>query len=345
MAGPGPAAQLLQPGDRVRQVGLENDARPGPLVALLAQDLTKHGQGQIEVPVLLHVQVDELLRPVAVGQVVQPAQAGGDPVNLGVEGEHVELRADRGDLHRDVVDRRLGEDRLDPAQAGFGFVLPEDRFAEHVDVHPDALAPAAGDVPGQPAGRGRQYDAGHLAPDPLADGRDDRLGQPRGQPGAGLEGEAIQAAQGLGPDAGCLHQVPEHGGGPGRIADAQYLVGQGQDQLAAGRIGQDAGHAGGLGSLPPAPPGLGVAEEGGGQVLGRGGETGVIVAGSGPGSGGTGSFLYCRPARPRHRRADPLGVGDGGPVGHSPTPATGPRARRMAGGIGCLPEPSVATTT
>ena len=69
---------------------------------------------------------------------------------------------------------------------------------------------------------------------------------------------------------------------------------------------------------PRAPPGLGVSEEGGGQELGRGGQTGVGVGGE-------------------------VRVDAG--VGHSPTSVTGPSARRMVGGMGCLPEPSVATTT
>ena len=87
--------------------------------------------------------------------------------------EHVELRADRRDLDRDVVDGRLGQDVEDPAQAVLGLVLAEDGLAEDVDVEADALPAPAGDVAGQPATRrpGRMT-PGHLGAHPLPDGRD-----------------------------------------------------------------------------------------------------------------------------------------------------------------------------
>ena len=118
-------------------------------------------------------------------------------LDLVVEAQHVELGADRRDLDRHVVDRRVGEHAQDPAQAPLGLVLAEDGLAEHVDVEADALAAPAGGMPGQAAGGCRQDDARHLGPDPLPHGRDARRpGRPGAEPGAGPQGQAVERAEG-----------------------------------------------------------------------------------------------------------------------------------------------------
>ncbi len=75
---PCPRAEVLQGGQRVGQVGLQHDPRSRGRVGRLVEHPPEHRQGELQVAVLLHVEVDELGRVVGVGGVVEAPKPGRD---------------------------------------------------------------------------------------------------------------------------------------------------------------------------------------------------------------------------------------------------------------------------
>jgi hypothetical protein len=93
--------EAVERGVGVGDVGLEHDAR-GHLVKLRLVEHADEGlDGELEIAVLLHVEVDE--GAVGLGDPIERGQALGDPSERVVPGEHVEVGAQRRDLDGDVV--------------------------------------------------------------------------------------------------------------------------------------------------------------------------------------------------------------------------------------------------
>src|SRR4051794_8848547 len=106
------------------------------------------------------------------------------------EREHVEVRAQRRDLHRDALHVGAPQTRAYRVQTRVGFVVTEDRLTEQVHVAVDALAAPAREVLPERRIGGGQDDPARLGLDAGAHDWRDRARRP---PGAG-RGEAERGA-------------------------------------------------------------------------------------------------------------------------------------------------------
>src|SRR5581483_10682801 len=154
--------------------------------------------GQVEVAVLLHVEVDELGstgRTLPRRVLEQGEERLADVVDGAVEGPWVVRRNGRGHLDGDVVDIGSFEQAAYAGQASVGLTAAEHRLAEEIDVEVDAAGPEPGDRATQlRLGRIHEQMADHLAQDPSYDshdeaGRGDRDDRAELQGGAQMPGE------------------------------------------------------------------------------------------------------------------------------------------------------------
>ena len=206
-----PGLDLLHRGEAVGQVGLQDDA--GLEVGEVVEDPGEHRDGEVEVAVLLHVEVDE--RTAGGGLLVQGPQPLDDAVDGLVEGPQRQLAGDGRHLDRDVVDVvALEQGHRAVAPAG-GLALTQDRLAEEVEV--EAVAATAklldglaellrpgvddqvADEPTQRAPRLADDETGHEDREHRAELEQQTL--PVGQELRGVAGEGAQVARG---DAGVL---------------------------------------------------------------------------------------------------------------------------------------------
>ena len=111
----------------------------------LVEHAAEHGDGEVEVAVLLHVEVHErrggsLRRPRG-----RAGAAGRDPRRPSRRTRATSrLAHERGDLHRDVVDVGSADALRDLASSrSVRLVVAEDRLAQQVDVEPHAVGGAA----------------------------------------------------------------------------------------------------------------------------------------------------------------------------------------------------------
>ena len=158
-----------------------------------------------------------------------------------------DLRVDRGDLDRQYLHVRRPEGGQIFLQPLGRLGLAEQGFAQEVEVHPQPLAAAGGQVLVQEFGLRRQDHVGRLV---LEVGLDQRHGH-RGQPVA----EGLKAAE-QGPveraeeprDSLHVEDVGELLGRAGGRLGAKRLVGQLDERRLVARILE---HPGQLGLLPP----------------------------------------------------------------------------------------------
>ena len=102
----------------------------------------EHGDREVEVGVLLHVEVDELRRAAGrlrQGQRVERNQAVRDPLDRLVERPQRELARDGGDLHRHVVDVVAGEQLEGSGEAVLRLAFAEHGLAQQVEVEAGAV--------------------------------------------------------------------------------------------------------------------------------------------------------------------------------------------------------------
>ncbi len=145
--------------------------------SILVEHAHERLQGQLEVAVLLHVEVDERERCRTGGASVEPTESVGDPLDRVLECERVEVGDDRRHLHRHVVDIGAVDALLDLPQPLVGFGVGEDRFAERVHVDPHGIGAALVEMAGEPRIFGGEHDAAGLAPDAPHDQRHHQRGQ------------------------------------------------------------------------------------------------------------------------------------------------------------------------
>lgn len=306
---PGDRGDLLERRGGVGQVGLQHD--PGLLVPDLrvGDERVEHPDGEGEVAVLLHVEVEE--RAVPRRRPVQRTQPLDDAPHaaLGVPGG--QLAGDRGHLDRDVVDVGPGHQLRHAAQPAVRLLLAEHGLAEQVEVQPEAVGARAGDVAGQ-AGPG----VGDEVPDQLAqpDARrgHDGGGQHRRDAGAHTQQHPVHDAEEPGGVGGALAQPRELGGGDGRVLRAGDPVDEPHGELEPDGVGDERGQPSGR-----APLGGGLV--GGGRVHPRvrqvDGAAGEVVRYRGTGCGGGCGVVGGRhpgivPDRPETRLAPILRPGD-----------------------------------
>ena len=129
-----PFLQVLHCSQGVGQVCLEHDTGFQVLQVGLVQNLGEHLDGQVEVLVLLHVQVDELLGGGRSSQLVQRGQAANSGLNNLVECPVLVGAGDCGHLDGDVVDVVASQQTLGLGQAVLSFLVTQHGLAEQVDV-------------------------------------------------------------------------------------------------------------------------------------------------------------------------------------------------------------------
>ena len=241
MARGDPRQQIVDDVVGVGQVRLDDDPRRKLGEPRLVEHGTEGGDGEVEVAVLLHVQVDEHRRPRAGGDVVDGLQAGRDARHLVVEGEHVEVGAQRRDLHRDVVDVGPAHpiaQRVEPCR---GLVVAEDGLAEQVDVDGEAVGLPVADMASERRVRGGDDHAARLGADAPPDDRRHRPGcrrrRQRGEP----QCRSVRCRQ-RGREPGA-DEVAELGHRASWIGRAQHLVGEGEQQLAPAVVAEQAAEA------------------------------------------------------------------------------------------------------
>ena len=129
-----PLLQVLHCSQSVGQVCLEHDACFQVLQLGLVQDLGEYLNGEVQVLVLLHVQVDELLGGSGCSQLVQRGQAANSGLNNLVECPVLVGAGNCGHLDGDVVDVVASQQTLGLGQAVLSFLVTQHGLAEQVDV-------------------------------------------------------------------------------------------------------------------------------------------------------------------------------------------------------------------
>ena len=202
----------------------------------LVEHVGEGGNGQREIPVLLHVEVDE---PVWLFQqrcAIDLAERLFDPLDAAIEVENIEVGDQRRSLDRHRVDvgaTQLVENLGDPSP---GFVVTEDRLAQWVHQQTNAFAAALLGVCAELRVFRRQHDSSGLGEDSTANQGHDDLWQRSGELGACLQQQTVDVPERRRkPVSG--HYVGEPTPGAAVRTDAQHLVGEPLNQLVARRIG------------------------------------------------------------------------------------------------------------
>ena len=228
---------------RIGQVGLEHDPRAQRQELRLVQDLAERGRREVEVPVFLHVEVDELRRdpsvrvpvPMAGGRPVERAEPLGHARDRPAKGDEVDLAEDRGDLDRDVLDVVAGEQREVGVQAARGFGLAQDRLAELVEIQAQPRAPSLGEIPAKILLFAGQDDVLRLVTQPVHDGRNDEARKVVRHGAAQEQRDALPPVHVLGHTV-ALEQVGELVGDALGPAAPEGLIGERDRQLLAVRV-------------------------------------------------------------------------------------------------------------
>lgn len=134
-----PVLEVDHRGERVGEIGLEHDSGLELSELRTIEDPLEHRDGEIEVLVLLHVEVDELLGARGVGAFEEGEKVGVDALHRFVECPVVVRRHRRGDLDRYVVHVVAFEQTTSARQAPRRLASAEDVLAEQVDVQADAV--------------------------------------------------------------------------------------------------------------------------------------------------------------------------------------------------------------
>jgi hypothetical protein len=228
---------------RVGQIGLEDDARAQRQELRLVEDLRERGDGEVEVAVLLHVEVDELRGDPAVGmgvavagrRVVEPAQALGHLRHRGAKRHEVDLAEHRRHLDRDVLDVVAGEEGEIGLHAPGRLRLAEDRLAQLIQIEPHAVAAPLCQIARELAFLAGQDDVLGLVAEARHDGRHHEAREVMRHRATKKEGDALPPVHVL------RHAVAREemreliGDALGPVA-AEGLVGQGDGQPLAVRI-------------------------------------------------------------------------------------------------------------
>ena len=130
----GPLLQVLHCSQGVGQVCLEHDTGFQVLQVGLVQNLGEHLNGEVQVLVLLHVQVDELLGGGGCSQLVQRGQAANSGLNDLVECPVLVGAGNSGHLDGDVVNVVTCQQALGLSQAVLCFLVTQNCLTEQVDV-------------------------------------------------------------------------------------------------------------------------------------------------------------------------------------------------------------------
>ncbi len=146
--------QLLEGEVGLGQVRLQDDPRAQRRELRLVEDGGEGLQGEAQVSVLLHVEVDEGL--VGGRGAIERAQLLRHARERSVPIDREELTHDRRELDGDVIHVGAPDDVEHARQPVVRLALPEYRFAEHVDVEAQAVGRVARELLGEGARIGVQ---------------------------------------------------------------------------------------------------------------------------------------------------------------------------------------------
>ena len=243
----GEFAQALHRSERVGLVGLDDDSGFEFLELRFGEQTREHGDRQLEVLVLLHIEVDELragrsLRRLA----VEGTEAFDDVVDGLVEGPHRDLRGHGGDLHRDIVDVVAGEQPVGLLQVVVGFAVTEHGLAEEVDVESVTIGGECGHGLAELLVAGvDDHVTDHLAQARASCGDDD-LRSDLGERSTGLDLRTVEVRHRLGCE---LADLGQRVGGGVDIIGAHDPIDESDGEVEPVLIGEDGGEAFGCGVL------------------------------------------------------------------------------------------------
>ena len=242
-----PGAQRLEGRMGVGDVGLKDDARRQPEELVSTEHPHEGLDAQFEVAVLLHVEIDEGPGRGITRGAVQPGELRINPPQRVIPGEDIQVRADRGDLHADVVHVGATDQFGDATGAFVGLVVAQDRLPEHIAVQPESISLPTREVRGERRVVSGQDDAGRVLVDPP--GHESlRCLRTEGRHGAeGSQAEAVEAAQRL-RNSG-VGEFMQSASRPLGVVDAHDLIGEIQQQVTSVLIGQQAGQPSGSSRL------------------------------------------------------------------------------------------------
>ena len=252
VAGPGRDPPL--PAVGVGHVGLQRDAGPHPGEPRSRERLHEGLGGERQVAVFLHVEVEELGHAAAVlpdelgvgGGAVEQLEPVAEPPERVLAGDGEDLRVDRGDLHRQHLHVGRLEGREVLLEPHDGLVLAEERLAEEVEIHPQPLAAAGGEMLVEQFGLGGQDDVGRLV---LEVGLDERHRHRRQPVAERLEAEQQGLVERAEEPRDALHveDVGELLGGTCGSMRPKRLIGELDERRLVGRVPE---HPVELGLLP-----------------------------------------------------------------------------------------------
>jgi hypothetical protein len=227
----------------VGQIGLEHHAGGQGQELLLVEHLAKRRDGEVEVPVLLHVQVDELRGDMAVGMavVVPPGLAVERPqrvlhlLDRRAEGDEVDLARDRGHLDRDVLDVLARQERHVGGEPPRRLLLAEDRLAELVQIEARPRCPPLRQVAPEVVLLGGQDEGLALVAEPRQDRGDDHAGEIVGHDAAEDQAHALPPLHEA-RRAVAVEEIGDLIGDALGTPAAKGLIGERDRQLLAARV-------------------------------------------------------------------------------------------------------------
>ena len=229
-----PFLKTLHGGQGVGQVGLQHNARLVVGQILLVEDGGEYRNGQVEVLVVLHVEVEE--GAVITGQAVQGREhvhTVGDDL---IEAPRIVRTGHRRDLDGDVVDVLTGHQAGDLRQALRGLLVPQNGLAQKIDVEPIATG-------AQASQSGPQSSIGGIddeVADDLAENTTRHGGRrTRGQTG-GPASQAHGCGQGGRQEVGTPSSQPRQGmAGDVEVGGPHDIIDEASGEAQAVRVRQD----------------------------------------------------------------------------------------------------------
>ena len=178
---------------------------------------------------------------------VEQFQSIAEPPERVLTGDREDLRVDRRERYREYLHVGRLEGREVFFEPLLSLALAEQRLAEKVEIHPQALTAAGGEVLVQQLWFGRQHDIGGLVLEVRLDERDGHRRQPVPERLEAAQKCPIERAE-ESRDALHVENVSELLGGAGGSVGTERLVGELHQRGLVGRVLQ---HPVEFGLLPP----------------------------------------------------------------------------------------------
>ena len=233
-----PGVQALHRAEGIRKIGLQHDPRLELQQLRLVEDALEDRDGQVEILVFLHVEVDELRSRGGCCGFEQRREPVHDLVDGLVERPHGELADHRGHLDRDVVDVVAGEQHFGAFEPAGGLALAEHGLAEQVEVEAGTASAQLRDGRAETGRRGVHDEVTHHPAQHPARDRHNNARQDRPEDAAQPDGEAHvpgQEAWGL---PGDRAQVPARNV---QVVRAHDPVDEADGEVEPGRVFQHSG--------------------------------------------------------------------------------------------------------